>query len=89
MSIKARSKVVEIDIELWDGTQKALDAINVFAGSENVRWHEVYCELQLWNYLEKQWITCPIGHYVLRGLKNEYYPCEPGAFFMKYDIIDD
>lgn len=45
--------------------------------------------LWLWNDLEEQWIRCPHKHWVLKGLKGEFYPCEPEALFMKYEIIND
>lgn len=50
---------------------------------------ELYGEdsLEVWNYLEKQWIKVPLGHYVLKGLKNEFYPCEKEALLMKYDVV--
>jgi hypothetical protein len=93
MTIKLRAKLVEIEAVLWDGTLESVEEIECFAGASNVYFERNHPldvgKLELWNYLEDQWIKCPIGHYVLKGLKNEFYPCEPEALNMKYDIIDD
>lgn len=45
--------------------------------------------LRIWNDLEQQWINCPVGHYVIKGLKGEFYPCESEVLWMKYEVIDD
>lgn len=90
--MRLRTKVVEIEAVLWDGSYKSVKEIAEFVGHENLRVDGSHPDfpptLKLWNYLEEQWINCPVGHYVLKGLKNEFYPCEPEALFMKYEVID-
>lgn len=90
--MRLRTKIVEIDAELWDGTWSSAQEIIKFAGEENLRFEfngeEDIISLHIWNKLENQWINTPFQHYVLKGLKGEFYPCEPEALFMKYDIID-
>lgn len=44
-------------------------------------------ELEVWNYLEEQWIRVPIGHWVIYGSKAEMYPCENGVFEARYKAI--
>lgn len=84
--MKLRSKIVEIEAVLWEGTEDSVDIVEDFAGRQNVFFEDGV--LTVWNELEKQWINCPDGHYVLKGLKGEFYPCEPEALWMKYEVID-
>lgn len=90
--MKLRSKVVEIEAILWDGSSKSISEIENFVGKENLSVDgshpDALAVLRVWNKLEEQWINCPVGHYVLRGLKDEFYPCEPEALWMKYEVID-
>lgn len=44
--------------------------------------------LKVYNDLEEQWLNVPAGHWLVKGLKGEFYPCEPGAMEMKYEIVD-
>lgn len=44
-------------------------------------------DLDVWNQLEMQWINCPLEHWVLKGLKGEFYPCEEEVLFAKYRIV--
>lgn len=91
--MRLRSKIVEIEAVLWNGTQESAETIEQFIGTKSFfleRNHPLDVgKLQVWNALEMQWINCPDGHYVLKGLKGEFYPCEPEALWMKYEIIDE
>lgn len=46
-------------------------------------------ELQVYNKLENQWLKVPFGHYVIKGLKGEFYPCDPMVFHDTYDRVVD
>lgn len=41
--------------------------------------------LKLWNNLEASWIRCPIGHWILKGIRGEFYPCDPDVFAETYE----
>ena len=78
-----RSKVVEIEAMINNGDPKEAEAIG--------------CEISLimgstyfgiWNSLEGQFINCPNGHYIIKGLKGEFYPCDPEIFAAKYEPIE-
>ena len=34
----------------------------------------------VWNTKEKQWLNLPLGHWLIRGLGGELYPCAPDIF---------
>lgn len=44
-------------------------------------------KLELWNDEEKCWISCPMFHYIIKGIKGEFYPCSPEVFARTYDVI--
>ena len=29
--------------------------------------------------------TASVGDYIIKGIKNEFYPCKPDIFFLTYD----
>lgn len=77
-----RKKPVEVETLEWTGSN--LDAIRAFAGPVNVS-----CpgggELAIWNDQEDGWIPCPLGHSVVKGKLNEFYPISPAAIAATYD----
>jgi hypothetical protein len=34
---------------------------------------------------EDTWVKCPVGHYVIKGIQNEFYLCDPEIFAKTYD----
>lgn len=41
-------------------------------------------ELEVWNFLEDQWIKVPFGHWVIIGSRSELYPCSDDVFQARY-----
>ena len=39
----------------------------------------------VFNPLEDQWLNVPVGHWIIRGVKGELYPCEPEVFAATYE----
>lgn len=39
----------------------------------------------VWNMLEKQWLNVPIGDWIIRGVRGEFYPCNPDVFEETYE----
>lgn len=72
----------------WDGTDRCFSEISDFVPAEYLlRLNKPY--MQVYNTLEDQWLNVPIGHWVVKGLKGEFYPCEPGVMEMKYEQVFD
>jgi hypothetical protein len=42
-------------------------------------------QVVLWNKAESQWLLCPKGWWIIRGVRGEYYPCKPDIFAMTYE----
>jgi hypothetical protein len=45
-------------------------------------------QLMVWNSEEGQWIRCPLDHWVIKGIKGEYYPCSPDVFLRTYESVE-
>ena len=39
----------------------------------------------VFNSQEHQWLHLPVGHWLIRGVKGELYPCSPEVFEMTYE----
>lgn len=44
--------------------------------------------IQLWNILENCWVRCPAGHWIIKGVKGEIYPCDQEVFEQTYEPVD-
>lgn len=44
-------------------------------------------KMVLWNTMEQQYLCCPKGHWVIRGIKGELYPCEQEIFEVTYEPV--
>jgi len=71
-----------------------MDALNKFCGMNWSRadavdapWnHSDEEQVVVWNSLEQQWLCVPVGHWIICGLKGEFYPCEDSVFRATYEI---
>ena len=41
----------------------------------------------VFNSEEAQWLQVPIGHWIIRGIKGELYPCSPEVFKITYERV--
>ena len=78
--IVARKKPVEIEAIKWDGTNE--DEIKEFVGSE-----AIFEKGQLKIKTLEGTMNAPIGDYIIKGIKGEFYPCEPNIFKKTYKIL--
>lgn len=86
-------KPVVIDAILWSGG--ATDCLEEFIGLHG--WTRADArdmgfedpeQIIIYNKAEKQWLYLPVGHYVIRGIQGEYYPCKPDIFEATYECIE-
>lgn len=90
--VTLQAKKVKVQAVKWDGSRASLLEIEDFVPSNKLGKEHVQDEginLVVYNDLEFQWISVPLGHWIIRGLKDEYYPCEEDALFKKYSIVDE
>jgi len=87
-SIKARKKPVIVEAIQWTGNnlQDIINFTDNQVCEDEGSNQQIYIEV--WNSLEQQYIYCPEGHYIIKGIKGEFYPCEPEVFYATYDIVE-
>ena len=90
--MKYRKKPVVIDAIQWNGGNQ--ECLNDFCGRDWARADAVDAEpfndpeqVVLWNKEERQWLNCPVGHWIIRGVKGEYYSCSPDVFEQTYESV--
>lgn len=52
-------------------------------------WDEPSMTLRVWNSEERQHIKVPSGHWVIKGLKQEFYPCSEEVFERSYEQVSE
>lgn len=83
--MKYRKKPVVIEAVQWLGTPESMDAIrDLNIGGECVDFTHDNAFIVT---LEGQ-MNVDIGDWVIRGVKNELYPCKPDIFEMTYERVD-
>lgn len=92
--IRARKKPVDVAALRWTGEN--LEEMQAFVGPEPVT-HEAGFRTfdtapqprgHVWAKLERGWIPCPVGHWVIRGVAGEFYPCDPDVFAETYEVLE-
>lgn len=81
-----RKKPVEV-VAMQMTDNLPLGAVEEFCGSDNVG-PGINELVAIWNEPEAQWIDCPVGHYIIRGIVGEFYPCDPDIFRATYDAVE-
>lgn len=92
--MKYRKKPVVIEVIKWDGGDYG--CLNDFCGlnwgradAHEVGWtaDEDGEQVVVWNTAEKQWLQVPKGHWIIRGISGEIYPCKPDIFDATYEEV--
>ena len=97
-----RKKPVEIEARRWDGTeaegQKLVDWANPWGTKLNLIGMPQKQVLSIDDDPELYWLlSIPTlegtmfvnpGDYVIKGVKDEFYPCKPDIFATTYEEID-
>ena len=84
MRIKLREKLLEVEAIQWTGNN--LEEIEQFTEQDLSNFPSN--RVNIWNEEVQDWIYCPVGHYVIKGIKGEFYPCSPEALEKSYDKIE-
>lgn len=92
--MKFRKKPVVVEAFKWAGGDSSIlnKTLGLNWGRADV--HEVPWshpedkeELVIFNAPEQVWIPCPVGHWIICGVKGEFYPCAPDVFEQTYENI--
>lgn len=44
-------------------------------------------QVVVWNTDSQQWMGVPVGHWILRGVNGELYPCSDNAFAKTHEMV--
>lgn len=86
--MKYRKKPIVIEAIKWDGENYT--AVTDFTSMRFRHTNETESGYGVWNTLERCLINVPMGHWIIRGVSGEFYPCDPEVFESTYEsVIDD
>jgi len=87
-----RKKPVEVSAMRWIGGP--WECLNTFCGRNWSRADAVDEtgpqdpeNVVVWNSRENQWLNVPVGHWIIRGVVGEFYPCDPHVFEATYEPV--
>lgn len=81
--IRLQSKPKEVEAIKWENNEPYIrkfvadDSLLKFGDNS----------LRVWNKEEEDWINCPMFHYIIKGVRGEFYPISPEALEQYYTII--
>ena len=93
-------KPVAIEAKLWDGTINCTREALVFMGQNVVlncdKASDAFCDYHMSCLADglkietlEGVITASIGDYIIKGVKGEFYPCDPEIFALTYDLVEE
>lgn len=47
------------------------------------------CDAAVYDYLHMSWVGVSEGMWIIRGLKDEFYPCDEQTFASTYEKVED
>lgn len=83
---KFRKKPVVIEAMQWTGGKERFQEMKAFAGSSLICWHFNHETLSIAT-LEGT-MSASIGDWIIKGVKNEFYPCKPDIFTATYEAVE-
>ena len=81
-----RKKPVIVEAVRWTGENYR--EVRAFVGGQaGSPIEDADSKLHIWNTQEHQLILCPVGHWVIKGIAGEFYPCSPIVFDTTYEKV--
>lgn len=91
-SLNWRKKPVVVQAKQWTGGD--YEWLNDFCGHNWTRADAVDMgyddpeQVVVWNTAERQYLHVPVGHWIIRGIHGELYPCKPDIFAATYELAE-
>lgn len=89
-----RMRPVVVEAVQWTGGDTG--ALTAFVGqtgwtradAADMSWtHTDEEEVVIWNEPEQAYVPAPVGHWIIRGVAGEFYPCAPDIFEQTYEPV--
>ena len=84
---KYRKRPIEVSAWQYRDSDDCREALRNLGVLLNQHPHEA--SIGIWNITEECWVRCPPGHWVIRGVAGEFYPCEPEVFAATYESVEE
>ena len=82
-----RKKPVEVDVIKWDGTN-AEEVFKFVESGNTVKFKKDGNKYSLFIVTLEGEMRVKEGDYVIRGVHDEYYPCDPDIFNKTYEKVE-
>lgn len=79
--MKFRTKPFEIEAIQWTGDNAI--QIRRFVGPGNFDSKAS----KVWDHLQGTWVNVNLNDWIIRGMKDEFYPCADEVFQAKYEYV--
>jgi hypothetical protein len=87
-----RKKPVEVDAIQFDGEN--LEEVSDLTGvdgfrsvDEEDRTDDPEIVAEVWDVLHSTWVGVKAGQWIIRGVRGEFYPCDPEVFATTYEPV--
>lgn len=88
---KYRKKPVVIEAIQWDGTYTGMESIIAYftnLKSSSCSWHPIHNTVSNWSILTLEGShEVSKGDFIIKGIKDEYYPCKSDIFEATYEKV--
>lgn len=79
------------DMQRWCGTHRSSGDEWDIPNFDNVQnwWPDAEPDIVavVWDKLHDTWVGVKDGQYIIKGMKGEFYPCDPDVFKAKYEPV--
>lgn len=89
-----RKKPVEVEAVQWTGDnlaelQEFVGLLDLHCQGFRSNWKDRKEGLpaHVYNKMEHCWVNVPVGHWIIKGVRGEFYPCDPGVMAETYDEV--
>lgn len=86
-----RKKPVVIEAIIWDGTDERWDEIATWLGSgfgvKATATNSANGERRIYIETLEGTMSASPGDYIIKGVKDEFYPCKPDIFEATYESV--
>lgn len=88
-----RKRPVEVTAMVWDGTEQAFQSIFIWTGCRFRMIPRTYrvdpdITAEVWDVLHSTWVGARVGQYIIKGVRQEFYPCDPDVFASTYEAVE-
>lgn len=103
--MRYKTKPFEIDAiqftgDNWDAVQKFagvrsagwnpdVDIPNFTQAGTYAQWDDETITAEVYDYLHQTWVGVRDNDFIIKGSREEFYPCDPIVFESKYELIEE